>query len=168
MAGSMQASLDGAEAASQKPPFMVAFVCLGVQFLYLCSYSVVLPISSRLTKHIFHEDDEASAEASGLMVKFLSGLLIGVQHVAFGVAIYLARYKFLHRERCIITVSMMVSIVGSIMFAVGATLDADKEFAFAVILVARMVQGAGAADDSQSEHAAVRVGVSPGPRRVGA
>jgi len=143
----MQASLDGAEAASQKPPFMVAFVCLGVQFLYLCSYSVVLPISSRLTKHIFHEDDEASAEASGLMVKFLSGLLIGVQHVAFGVAIYLARYKFLHRERCIITVSMMVSIVGSIMFAVGATLDADKEFAFAVILVARMVQGAGAGVD---------------------
>jgi broad specificity phosphatase PhoE/MFS family permease len=123
---------------------MVALVCLGVQFLYLCSYSVVLPISSRLTKHIWQEGDEA---ADGLTIKFFSGVLIGVQHVAFGVAIYLARYKFLHKERCIITVSMIISMVGSIMFAVGATLDADKEFAFAIILVARMVQGAGAGVD---------------------
>lgn len=138
------ASSNGDEEGSQKPPFMVAVVCLGVQFLYLCSYSVVLPISSRLTKHIWQEGDE---EADGLMIKFCSGVLIGVQHVAFGVAIYLARYKFLHKERCIITVSMIVSMVGSILFAVGATLDADKEFAFAIILVARMVQGAGAGVD---------------------
>jgi len=147
MMASTQASPSGAEAVGQKPPFMVALVCLGVQFMYLCSYSVVLPISSRLTKHILHDDEADGPDASGLKLKFFSGLLIGVQHVAFGVAIYLARYKFLHRERFIITVSMIISMVGCIMFAVGATLDADNEFAFAIIVIARLVQGAGAGVD---------------------
>lgn len=90
------------------------------------------------------DDKATSSDDSSVSVKFFSGVLIGVQHVAFFIAIYFARFKYLHHERSIITGSLLVSMAGCAMFAVGATLKAGKEVAFSIILIARLVQGGGA------------------------
>eukprot|EP00746_Dinoflagellata_sp_MGD_P068041 gnl/MRDRNA2_/MRDRNA2_28068_c0_seq1.p1 gnl/MRDRNA2_/MRDRNA2_28068_c0~~gnl/MRDRNA2_/MRDRNA2_28068_c0_seq1.p1 ORF type:complete len:779 (+),score=127.24 gnl/MRDRNA2_/MRDRNA2_28068_c0_seq1:112-2448(+) len=133
------------QGGSRFPPFTVTVVCLGVQFFYLCSYSVVIPQSSKLVKSILHDG------ASEVQQKLYSGTLIGLQNVAFGAAVYLARYKFVGKERLVITISIIASVLGSFVFYMGAA----QWFAgssLSVLLVARVIQGLGAGVDFTAKH----------------
>eukprot|EP00929_Paragymnodinium_shiwhaense_P028087 TRINITY_DN16351_c1_g1_i1.p1 TRINITY_DN16351_c1_g1~~TRINITY_DN16351_c1_g1_i1.p1 ORF type:complete len:1058 (+),score=265.08 TRINITY_DN16351_c1_g1_i1:85-3258(+) len=133
------------------PPTVVAVVCLGVQFLYLCSYSVVIPQSHRLVSHILNDThtvpDAGDDHPGGFSEQLFSGLIIGMQNVAFGIAVYFARYKYIDKQRQIITVSLLVSIFGSLLFAVGASVAVEAKVALFLLLLARLVQGAAAGVD---------------------
>lgn len=138
------ASLPGTS-RSCHPPLGVLTVCLGVQILYLCSFSIAIPQSNALMKLTFSDSGHGTSDFT---VKFWGGAFIGIQNIAFGFAVYFAKTLFADRHRLAITWSMVVSILGCIFFTTGTIFPiSNASWRIFILMSARVVQGVGAGLD---------------------